>query len=41
MKPQYEWVKKGIYWVRLEKIANRWNGEKPPIEDNLKNPLCQ
>jgi hypothetical protein len=35
MKPQYEWVKKGSYWVRFEKIVNRWNGEKPPIEDNL------
>lgn len=38
MKNQYEWVKKGIYWVRLEKIANRWN-KTPPIEENIKKPL--
>jgi hypothetical protein len=35
MIPQYEWIKKGFYWVRVEKIVNRWNGEKTPIEDNL------
>jgi hypothetical protein len=38
MKPQYEWVKKGSYWVRVEKVVNKWNGEKPPIEDDIKKP---
>jgi hypothetical protein len=38
MKPQYEWVKKGSYWVRVEKPLNKWKGI-PPIEDEIKKPL--
>ena len=36
-KKQYQFVKKGQYYVREEKIVNAWNGT-PPIEDEIKNP---
>lgn len=34
-KKQYQFVKKGQYYVREEKIVNTWNG-KEPIEDEIK-----
>ena len=34
---QYQFVKKGQYYVRVEKIVNTWNG-KAPIEDEIKKP---
>jgi hypothetical protein len=37
---QYEWIKKGIDWVRVEKPVNKWKGI-PPIEDDIKKPLNQ
>lgn len=38
--PQYEWIKKGKDWVRVEKPVNKWKGI-PPIEDEIKKPLNQ
>jgi hypothetical protein len=36
--PQYEWIKEGKDWVRVEKPLNKWKGI-PPIEDDIKKPL--
>jgi len=36
--PQYEWIKKGSDWVRVEKVVNKWKGI-PPIEEDIKKPL--
>jgi hypothetical protein len=36
--PQYEWIKEGKDWVRVEKPFNKWKGI-PPIEDEIKKPL--
>ena len=36
-RPQYQFVKKGQYYVREEKIVNAWNGT-PPIEEEIKKP---
>lgn len=36
-KPQYEFIKRGKTYVRVEKIVNKWNGQKP-IEPEIKNP---
>mgnify|MGYP003440110578 FL=1 len=36
-KKQYQFVKKGQYYVRVEKTVNTWNG-KAPIEDEIKKP---
>jgi hypothetical protein len=38
MKPKYEWVKNGSYWVRIQIPVNKWKGI-PPIEDEIKKPL--
>ena len=38
LKPQYEWIKKGSDWIRVEKPVNKWKGI-PPIEDEIKKPL--
>jgi hypothetical protein len=35
--PEYEWIKKGKDWVRVEKPVNKWKGI-PPIEDEIKKP---
>ena len=40
MIPEYEWIKKGKDWVRVEKPVNKWNST-PPIEDDIKKPLNQ
>jgi hypothetical protein len=37
-RKEYQFVKKGQYYVREEKIVNTWNS-KPPIEDEIKKPL--
>ena len=37
-KPQYEFVKRGKTYVRVEKIVNKWNGQEP-IEPEIKKPL--
>ena len=36
-RKQYQFVKKGQYYVREEKIVNTWNGATP-IEDEIKKP---
>lgn len=36
--PEYEWIKKGKDWIRVEKPVNKWKGI-PPIEDDIKKPL--
>jgi hypothetical protein len=38
MIPQYEWIKKGSDWVRIQIPVNKWKGI-PPIEDEIKKPL--
>jgi hypothetical protein len=37
LTPQYEWIKKGSDWIRVEKPVNKWKGI-PPIEDEIKKP---
>ena len=34
-RKQYQFVKKGQYYIRVEKIVNTWNG-KAPIEEEIK-----
>jgi hypothetical protein len=36
--PEYEWIKKGKDWIRVEKPVNKWKGI-PLIEDDIKKPL--
>jgi hypothetical protein len=36
--PEYEWIKNGKDWIRVEKPVNKWKGI-PPIEDEIKKPL--
>jgi hypothetical protein len=38
LTPEYEWIKKGKDWIRVEKPLNKWKGI-PPIEDEIKKPL--